>query len=384
MRSKNKLYKIISIVLLIVGGVIYFNNYEKFYISSIDDIKIEEKKIKEKLNDKVIENIEIKKEINSTKELHDDIITNEVEENNIVKEVIEEVKVDKNNDKIIEENISVSNEKIIEKIVPNEEINKVEESKTPIEVVKSVEEKIKKVKTQEEINDEFRKSIENEYGVTIKYGNEMGDYRLSGYLPTKLTDPLEINENLDNIKKYIAYYPVGFFKEMKDFGMPLTIYLVKNIPNSGIAGIADKEFYDDIKITVCTDEFFFRVFHHEIYHYIEAYMEVVGYDNGVFTNWDSFNPDEFIYGSTNSSYSYSLINPPINSYFINDYGQTNDREDRATIFEDLISRAYETNNSFISTNNIWLKGKAICEEIDKYFDTVNLDNIERWERFIYN
>lgn len=135
---------------------------------------------------------------------------------------------------------------------------------------------------------------------------------------------------------------------------------------------------------MCTDEFFFRVFHHEVFHYIEAYMEIIGYNDGIFTDWNNYNPEGFVYGNTNSSYSYSMINPPTNSYFINDYGQTNEREDRATIFEDLMARAYETKNSFINTNNIWLKGKSISIEIDKYFNTVNSSTIERWERFIYN
>ncbi len=277
-------------------------------------------------------------------------------------------------------------ETITKKVETSKKTNqtKVENAGNNQQITETPEEPVTVEKSKEQINDELRKSIQTKYGVTIKYGEEMGDYKLKGKLPTKLTDPDEINENLKNIKTHIAYYPVGFFKEMKNYDMPLTIYLVKNIPGSGIVGIADKEFYSDIKITICTDQFFFRVFHHEVYHYIEAYMETKGYNNSIFKNWDSLNPEGFSYGKTNSNYSYSLVDNDKIAYFINNYGQTNEREDRATIFEDLMARAYEPKNSYIESNNIWTKGKMISEEIDRYFKTVTSSKTERWERFIYN
>lgn len=336
------------LILTLFGAMIFFGGYEKYSLVT----KNQPKQIEDKIND-----------VNTKKVLkNEEVIEIPPKENN------------QNNEPNSTNDIQ---DKVIETLPNENNINNKEEIH-----IKEVETTI--TKTQEQINDEYRKSIENEYGVTIKYADELGDYRLRGYLPTKLTDPNEIYENLNNIKTHVAYYPVGFFKEMRDFGMPLTIYLVKNIPNSNIAGIADKEFYDDIKITICTDQFFFRVFHHEVFHYIEAYMEIVGYNDGIFTNWDSLNPEGFSYGTTNSSYSYSIINPVDIAYFINDYGQTNDREDRATIFEDLMARSYELNNSYIEKNKIWDKAKAIAIEMDKYFNTVNSNTIERWERFIYN
>lgn len=250
MRSKKVLYIILGIVLLAIASVIYFNNYEKFYFVSIEDIKNEESKIKEKINDKIV----VQEEIEDTLDKDNIEEKEESKEESTKKEI--DIKVDKNKDTEVN-NVVDNKEEVIEKIIQKKEETSIKEEevinntnnsdKDKEEVIENTGDTKPVTKTQEQINDEFRKTIENMYGVTIKYGNEMGDYKLRGYLPTKLLDPLEIYENLENIKEHITYYPVGFFKEMKDFGMPLTIYLVKNIPNSGIAGIADKEFYVTLK-----------------------------------------------------------------------------------------------------------------------------------------
>lgn len=301
-----------------------------------------------------------------------------VEEDNSyipIKEVIEKP--------IIEDEVTINEDPAEE--TKKEETTKNSKPNKPVDEVKPTPPVEEPVKTQEQTNDELRKSLQTKYGITIKYGHEMEGYLIAGeYTPTYLTDADVINESLRDVDSYISYYPKGFFKEMKDFEMPLTIHIVKNIPNSGIAGIADKEFYNDIRITVCTDEFFFRVLHHELFHYIEAYMETISYyKGGVFNGWNDLNPTGFKYGTTVDAYSYSLLDTTKTPYFINNYGQTNEREDRATLFEDLMARTIETKNSFISPNPIWYKGKMIAEEIDKWFDTVNSSTTERWERFIY-
>ena len=61
----------------------------------------------------------------------------------------------------------------------------------------------------------------------------------------KMTDPIEINEYLGRIESELKKYPNRFFKEIRDYGMQLTIYLVKDIPSSDIAGLTNSQAYSN-------------------------------------------------------------------------------------------------------------------------------------------
>lgn len=242
-------------------------------------------------------------------------------------------------------------------------------------------------KTQVQINDEYRKSLETKYNINIKYGNEMNDYEIYGVIPTYLDNPSDVYTNLNQVNTSLGYYPTGFFKEMKDHDTPLTLYLVYDVPGVDIAGLTDHQFGDNIIITLCTNEMIFRYIHHEIFHYIETYMSFEDYHEPatLFKNWNNYNPSEYSYGSFISSYNYDRFTVG-DYYFINNYGQTNDREDRATIFEDLMARTEynELPHSFIEGNHLWDKAKYISDEIDRIFTCVNSSTTERWERMLYN
>lgn len=93
-------------------------------------------------------------------------------------------------------------------------------------------------KTQAEKNDEYRKQLQNKYSVKIAYKDEMGNYSMNGYSSVRLYDDTEINTYLAEIDKALNKYPKGFFKEIKDYNMPLTIYLVKSI-SGNVSGVTD-------------------------------------------------------------------------------------------------------------------------------------------------
>ena len=229
----------------------------------------------------------------------------------------------------------------------------------------------------ETTNDNLRKSIENSYGITVKYGIETNGYTVAGLSTVRLTDSNRINQLLNELNNNLALYPNGFFNETKQAGYTLTIYLIKQYSQANVTGITDST-TKNILISLATDYSFTESLHHEIYHYIEKYMYAKGAN---YTTWNTLNPVGFNYGDTNSSYSF-VSTGNINASFVNTYAQTDQYEDRASTFEcmmdDMDARCLQTGTP------IWKKAKYISEQIDAVFQTVSPNVLEYWERYVYN
>ena len=234
--------------------------------------------------------------------------------------------------------------------------------------------------TQEELNNQYRNELQNTYGIKIAYGNDMGSYLVASYIPTKMTDDDMVDEYLGRLENELKKYPSGFFKEMADFGMPLTLYLVKDIPSSGIAGLTDRQFYNNIIVTVQSGTLFEKTLNHELMHYIDAYIETKMYPEEITTSWNALNPDGYEYGSFDTSLDF-LTTLNDNSYFLSNYAQTNWREDRATMFEDMMTRTLKR-SCYSSGTPLYNKMSLIAEQIDKYYNCVNSSTTEYWERFL--
>ena len=252
---------------------------------------------------------------------------------------------------------------------PSPELPKDDNKKPPVEIEKDE-------------NDQLRNSIFTKYKIKVKYGDEIGSYKPRNLTPIKMTDKDTISEYLTSLNKTLSRYPNGFFQEMYNKGMPLTIFLIENVSDYSLSGLTDKEFYDDIKITLTTRGFFDRVTNHELMHYIDAYLQIVMYPLNVEDSWNLLNPPDFTYGYTNSSYTYNMLNHPRGAYFINDYAQTNYLEDRASTFEDMMSRAYAPPGCYEEGEVIKEKGKLIASQIETYFNSVSPSVTEPWERFL--
>ena len=185
-------------------------------------------------------------------------------------------------------------------------------------------------KTQAEKNDEYRKQLQNKYSVKIAYKDELGNYTINGYGSDKLNDDNKINNCLGEINKTLKNYPNGFFKEMKDYGMPLTIYLVNSI-SGNVSGLTDAKDKSDIKIMIAPASLFENTLNHEIMHYIDSYIKVKGYSIDINITMKDVNPIGFTYGDTSNEYVYYFTSID-NAYFLSAYGKTNYLEDRAVIF----------------------------------------------------
>ena len=234
-------------------------------------------------------------------------------------------------------------------------------------------------KTQAQKNNEYRSQIQNKYSIKIAYKDEMDYYSMNGYTRKIIEDDNEINKYLIEIDKALAKYPEGFFKEMKNFNMPATIYLVKSI-SGNVSGVTDAHIKTNIIIMIEPSLLFEYVLHHEIMHYIDSYISVKGYPIDINKSMNEVNPDGFIYGDKSNNYVYNFTDVK-NAYFVSKYGKTNYLEDRAVIFAELMFRTY-TKDCYAKNTPINKKANFISSQIKEHFSILKSTEKYYWDRFI--
>ena len=237
-------------------------------------------------------------------------------------------------------------------------------------------------KTQAEINDEYRKKLENKYLVKIVYKDENGNYLIGGSINTeKLYDDNEINKYLKEVESTLKKYPNGFFKEMKDNNVSLRIYIVNKI-DGGHSGMTDGRNRSNITVTIGTagTNLFEYTLHHELMHYIDIYMRQKDPTLNLAEIMKSYNPEGFNYGSDDSTYDYNFSNPN-DAYFLSSYSRKSYLEDRAVLFSDMMART-STRPYYNDGTPINKKAKLINDQLHKYYNCVSKSAKEHWERFI--
>lgn len=306
--------------------------------------------------------------------------------------------IDKNNNKItnetifkedttlyaIWEKVDKKNNVVTEKPTNNNSVNNNQNnentSKEPDKVDKPQEEPPKETeKTQAQKNNEYRNQIQNKYSIKIAYQDEMDYYSMNGYTRQIIEDDNEINKYLIEIDKALAKYPEGFFKEMKNFNMPATIYLVKSI-SGNVSGVTDAHIKTNIIIMIEPSLLFEYVLHHEIMHYIDSYISVKGYPIDINKSMNEVKPDGFIYGDESNDYVYNFTEVK-NAYFVSKYGKTNYLEDRAVIFAELMFRTY-TKDCYAKNTPINKKANFISSQIKEHFSILKSTEKYYWDRFI--
>ena len=226
-----------------------------------------------------------------------------------------------------------------------------------------------------EINNNLRISIQNTYGITIKYGSETVGYSVGGLSTNPITSPSTINTTLNKLNTAMSLYPSGFFREIKNGGIPLTLYLVQSYSAYGVTGVTDSN-YSFANVSVAVDYPFEETFFHESYHYIERYIFKRGLN---YSSWNGYNPSGFTYGSLWRDQSFARTGAA-GAYFVNDYAQTSAEEDRASTFEYMMAnyKAPCLNNG----KHIWSKASEMAMYVQNYFNTVRAGTTEYWERYL--
>ena len=286
--------------------------------------------------------------------------------------------VNKNNNTNNKENNNKSNGQNGGTTKPKPEENKPNPPKEP----EPIPEPKPEPKTQAEINDEYRKKLENKYLVKIIYKDENGNYLIGGSINTeKLYDDNEINKYLKEVESTLKKYPNGFFKEMKDNNVSLRIYMVNKI-DGGHSGMTDGRNQSNITVTIGTDgtNLFEYTLHHELMHYIDIYMRQKDPTLNLAEIMKSYNPEGFNYGSNDSTYDYNFSNPN-DAYFLSYYSRQSYLEDRAVLFSDMMTRT--TKRPYYNDGTpLNKKAKLINDQLHKYYNCVSTSVREHWERFI--
>lgn len=240
-------------------------------------------------------------------------------------------------------------------------------------------------KTQAEINDEYRKQIQNKYSVNIAYKDEMGNYSMNGYkMPVKQTNDNTIYSYLQKIETALKKYPTNFFQEIKNTRMNLTIYMVESI-DIGVAGLTDSSNRSNVILMINTISItsFEITLHHEIMHFIDSYISFNLGSGVIASSMKDVNPDNFTYGNTDSSYVYNYYDSLTanTAYFLSNYSKTNYLEDRAVLFSNLMTN--NTKYPYLNKNTpIYNKAVLISNQLRDNFSSVKNSNNVYWEKLI--
>ena len=197
-----------------------------------------------------------------------------------------------------------------------------------------------------------RASLEAAYGVTVKYSAETEGYSPRGRKVYPLLGDSEVFVMLSRIENVFSLYSTSFFRGIAQHGVELSFYLINRFDDGLFTGLTDRQDKNNIIITVTDCENFERVVNHEIMHYIETALlsveaERTASGGGVlikscFPLWSRYNPTGFSYGILNSDYVDSAAG---DVYFTDVYSKINEREDRANVFEALMSCDFRNSSS---------------------------------------
>ena len=227
-------------------------------------------------------------------------------------------------------------------------------------------------------NNNLRSEIEKKYSIKVVYGDETEGYTVSGIGTKKMTDAVKINEQLNKLNNALSKYPRSLFREIKKGGIPLTIFLINSYEEINITGITDSN-YNYANISIAAIHPFEESFYHESYHYIERYLFKKG---ASYNSWDSLNPSGFNWGTIDSKLSYNMTNIDT-APFVNNYAQSSAEEDRASIFEYMMSDVEAT--CFRNRNNtIWLKANYMAMTMESTLDSISPNYVEHWEKWLKN
>ena len=181
--------------------------------------------------------------------------------------------------------------------------------------------------------------------------------------------------NLDILDETLGRFPEGIFTEMLNDGMfdEFRIYIAKRINDDFSAAYASNS--DGILYIALTTSFFSASnIAHEMMHSMEYRIR------DIWNDWEKLNPRGFDYYGDTREANNSEFNE---NYFVRGYGQANQLEDRATVFEELFVSGMngDLENWWYSDKpGVVAKAKFLCDEIRKAFPSVAAVDEAIWEK----
>ena len=185
--------------------------------------------------------------------------------------------------------------------------------------------------------------IRDKYSINILTGQEAVKHLTSNIKADPFEDDFRIYYSIKQIYKYIKRFGKDFFREFR-YGTSQGLYVMltgtMEVTNDGAAidagGVAfrmEDRFY--IILNINTD-YNGKNFCHELMHSMEQNTDGMS----LFPDWKNYNPKGFKYANSYAGTpdsKYSIDGPDgYDIYFFDVYSMTNEMEDRARIFENII------------------------------------------------
>lgn len=217
------------------------------------------------------------------------------------------------------------------------------------------------------------KYLENNYNVTISFDVDSGlhgDYEIS-----KITNYNDIVNALSYVEDYFLMFNKEFFTRFYEMNMNgLKIFLASDIKGSkdgynltDVVGLSYQKNNTYI-IVVKANNSLLKTLAHETMHTIDNYLILNGY---TYDTWNSLNNYGFTYSHKyyiNETYTDTLSNYENNEdvYFVDAYGRSSEKEDRARIFEQIC-----LGKDLSEYPNLYNKEKYLKNEIVTYFPEIS-------------
>ena len=238
--------------------------------------------------------------------------------------------------------------------------------------------------------------LEEKYGVEIYLGEECSNI-LGGYTVAPLTEYSRVEDALEMLDEEMSKYPENFFEQF-DYSWikGLDIYLagtLKGIKEDVLnyAGGFKAIYNEKIALVLdCNDLAVESIFHHELCHAIEEKIVDASYseENPMFHDdkWNAMNPYADMYTYTYANYGFSKYQKYTydrdekGSYFVDSYAMTYPSEDRARLFESVMSEEL-FDIDFERAPNLMKKINYFATCMRQVFDTTGWEDV-LWEEYL--
>lgn len=241
--------------------------------------------------------------------------------------------------------------------------------------------------------------LEEQYGINIYIADECGGI-FGGYGIVPVSDYAVAESALNTLACELEKYPDGFFQQFRnDWIEGIDIYLAGLLigADSGTldyAGGFQTEYNGKYALVIDSSypDSLMMTFHHELSHAIDQKMLGMSDEQHVYLDeeyWNTMNPRADVYGSS-YTYMYEEFGRPelfsfaydgtnaADAYFIDTYSMTFPTEDRARLFEYIM-----TDNGWVD----WENAPHLREKLNYYasciraaFDTTGWDEVA-WEAY---
>ena len=243
---------------------------------------------------------------------------------------------------------------------------------------------------------EMADRLEEKHGITILLSNQCALAASYCDMPITTTNDAglynevaSIEEALKRLEEVLTMYPDDFFRQFRNEGgeKGILILLVEDISaDLNVIGVSYTmgQWYP-VAIDITSGQLR-NTYCHEFWHATENRIGDLDESALDLAAWEDLNPAGFRYPGDaregyweDTQYTYFYGNPGEEAYFVDPYGKTNAKEDRARLMEYIMCADWEA-EQMMKHPVLKAKLQLMCDAIREVFDTSEWNDI-RWERF---